>query len=136
LGLGGSGLAQINPGNDGIFVYGSRSYDNSFEFDGVPVTDLQASSIVSGGVPIPNPDAIQDFKVQTGLYNVSFGEHAGASVRLVTKSGTNTLHGSVFAFLRNNVLNANDFFRNRAGQPRPDLKQNQFGFKLAVKLIF
>jgi hypothetical protein len=79
---------------------------------------------------------IQEFKVQTGLYNVSFGEHAGASVSLVTKSGTNTLHGSVFAFLRNNALNANDFFRNRARQRRLDLKQNQFGFKLAVKLIF
>ena len=130
LGPGGSGLAQIDPGNDGIFVHGSRSYDNSYEFDGVPVTDLQASSIASGGVPIPNPDAIQEFKVQTGLYNASFGEHAGASVSLVTKSGTNALHGSVFEFVRNNVLNANDFFRNRAELPRPDLKQNQFGFTI------
>jgi hypothetical protein len=128
LGLGGSGLAQIDPGNDGIFVHGSRSYDNSYEFDGVPVTDLQASSIASGGVPIPNPDTIQEFKVQTGLYNASFGEHAGASVTLVTKSGTNALHGSVFEFFRNTDLNANDFFRNRADQPRPELNQNQFGF--------
>ena len=103
---------------------------NGYEFDGVPVTDLQASSIASGGVPIPNPDAIQEFKVQTGLYNASFGEHAGASVTLVTKSGTNTLRGSVFEFLRNNVLNANDFFRNRSDQARPDLKQNQFGFTI------
>jgi hypothetical protein len=130
LGAGGGGLAQIDAGNDGIFVHGSRSYDNAYEFDGVPVTDLQASSSASGGIPIPSPDAIQEFKVQTGLYNVSFGEHAGASVSLVTKSGTNSIHGSAFEFLRNNVLNANDFFRNRTGQPRPDLKQNQFGFTL------
>ena len=130
LGTGGSGLAQIDPGNDGIFVHGSRSYDNAYEFDGVPVTDFQASAIASGGVPIPNPDAIQEFKVQTGLYNVSFGEHAGASVSLVTKSGTNTTHGSVFEFFRNKVLNANDFFRNQADQPRPDLQQNQFGFTI------
>ena len=61
---------------------------------------------------------------------MSFGEHAGASVSLVTKSGTNSVHGSVFEFLRDNVLNANDFFRNRANQSRPDLKQNQFGFTL------
>jgi len=127
LGPGGSGLAQIDAGNDGIYVHGSRSYDNSYEFDGIPVTDLQASNIASGGIPIPSPDAIEEFKVQTGLYNVSFGEHAGASVTLVTKSGTNNLHGSAFEFLRNNVLNANDFFRNRAGLQRPDLKQNQFG---------
>jgi carboxypeptidase family protein len=127
LGPGGSGLAQIDAGNDGIFVHGSRSYDNSYEFDGVPVTDLQASNIASGGIPIPSPDAIQEFKVQTGLYNVTFGEHAGASVSLVTKSGTNEIHGSLFEFLRNNVFNANDFFRNLAHQPRADLKQNQFG---------
>ena len=69
LGAGGGGLAQIDPGNDGIFVHGLRSYDNSYEFDGVPVTDLQASSIASGGIPIPNPDAIEEFKVQTGLYD-------------------------------------------------------------------
>lgn len=97
-------------------------------FDGVPVTDVQASGIASGGIPIPNPDAIQEFKVQTGLYNVSFGEHAGANVSLITKSGTNSVHGGVFEFFRNNVLNANDYFLNRSGQPRPDLKQNQFGF--------
>jgi hypothetical protein len=127
LGPGGSGLAQIDPGNDGIFVHGSRSYDNSYEFDGVPVTDLQASNIASGGVPVPSPDAIQEFKVQTGLYDISFGEHAGASISLVTKSGTDQIHGSVFEFIRNNVLNANDFFRNLDDQPRVDLKQNQFG---------
>ena len=128
LGSGGSGLAQIDPGNDGIFAHGSRSYDNSYEFDGVPVTDVQASNIASGGIPIPNPDAIEEFKVQTALYDVSFGEHAGANVSLVTKSGTNSIHGSLFEFFRNNVLNANDYFLKGAGQPRPDLKQNQFGF--------
>ena len=127
LGPGGSGLAQIDAGNDGIFVHGSRSYDNSYEFDGVPVTDLQASNIASGGVPIPSPDAIAEFKVQTGLYDVSFGEHAGASVSLVTKSGTNNIHGDLFEFFRNNFLNANDYFRNLADLPRADLKQNQFG---------
>ncbi len=128
LGVGSGGLAQIDPGNNGLFAHGLRSYDNSYEFDGVPVTDLQGSSIASGGIPIPNPDAIEEFKVQTGLYDVSFGEHAGASVSLVTKSGTNSIHGSVFEFFRNNVLNANDYFLKSAGQPRPDLKQNQFGF--------
>ena len=135
LGPGGSGLAQIDAGSDGIFVHGSRSYDNSYEFDGIPVTDLQASNIASGGVPIPNPDAIEEFKVQTGLYNVSFGEHAGASVSLVTKSGTNEIHGGVFEFFRNNFLNANDFFRDRADLPRPDLKQNQFGGTLGGPIL-
>ena len=79
--------------------------------------DLQASSIASGGIPIPNPDAIEEFKVQTGLYDVSFGEHAGANVSLVTKSGTNSIHGSVFEYFRNNDLNANDYFLKSAGTP-------------------
>lgn len=127
LGRGGGGLAQIDPSNDGIFAHGARSYDNAYEFDGVPVTDLQASSIASGGIPIPNPDAIQGFKVQTGLYDVAFGEHGGANVSLITKSGTNRMHGSAFEYLRNEALNADDFFFNRAGQQRPVLKQNQFG---------
>ena len=135
LGPGGSGLAQIDPGNDGIFVHGSRSYDNSYEFDGVPVTDLQASNIASGGVPIPSPDSIEEFKVQTGLYNASFGEHAGANISLVTKSGTNNIHGNVFEFFRNNFLNANDFFRDRAGLTRPDLKQNQFGGTIGGPIV-
>ena len=130
LGVGSGGLSQIDPSNDGIFVHGLRSYDNSYEFDGVPVTDLQASSIASGGVPIPNPDAIEEFKVQTGLYDASFGEHAGASISLVTKSGTDTHHGSAFEFLRNDVLNANDFFFNRTHKQRPVLKQNQFGLTI------
>jgi Carboxypeptidase regulatory-like domain len=130
LGSGGSGTAQIDPGTDGIFAHGSRSYDNGYEFDGVPVTDLQASSIASGGIPIPNPDSIQEFKVQTGLYDVSFGEHGGANVSLVTKSGTNNIYGSIFEYFRNNVLNANDYFLKSAGRPRPDLKQNQFGFAI------
>jgi Carboxypeptidase regulatory-like domain/TonB-dependent Receptor Plug Domain/TonB dependent receptor len=127
LGVGSGGLSQIDPGNDGTFVHGSRSYDNGYEFDGVPVNDLQGSSNASGGIPIPSPDAIEQFKVQTGLYDVSFGEHAGASVSLVTKSGTNNFHGSLFEYFRNDVLNANDYFLNLAGQPRADLKQNQFG---------
>ena len=134
-GPGGSGLAQIDAGNDGIYVHGSRSYDNSYLFDGVPVTDVQASNIASGGTPIPNPDTIQEFKVQTGLYDVSFGERAGASVSLITKSGTNSIHGSIFEYLRNNLLNANDYFRNLAGQPRADLKQNQFGFTLGGPIL-
>jgi Carboxypeptidase regulatory-like domain/TonB-dependent Receptor Plug Domain len=127
LGVGSGGLSQIDAGNDGIFVHGSRSYDNGYEFDGVPVNDLQGSSNASGGIPIPSPDAIEEFKVQTGLYDVSFGEHGGSSVSLVTKAGTNSIHGSAFEFFRNDVLNANDYFLNLARQPRADLKQNQFG---------
>ena len=128
LGLGGTALSQIASSNDGIFVHGARSYDSNFQLDGISVNDVQGSAAGSGGIPIPSPDSIQEFKVQTGLYDAAYGRYGGANVSLITKTGSNTFHGGVFEFLRNEVLNANDFFSNRAAQPRPVLKQNQFGF--------
>lgn len=106
---------------------GAFGADNNFLMNGVQINDLQASGSFSGGIAIPNPDTLQEFKVQTGLYDASFGRNAGANVNVVTKSGGNQFHGTAFEFFRNDKLNANDFFRNRAGQPRGVLKQNQFG---------
>ena len=128
LGLGGTALSQIAQSNDGIFVHGARSYDNNFQLDGISVSDVQGSAAGSGGIPMPNPDSIQEFKVQTGLYDAAYGRYAGASVSLITKAGSNAFHGTVFEFFRNEILNANDFFLNQTDQPRPVLKQNQFGF--------
>jgi hypothetical protein len=130
LGTGGTALSQIGKSNDGIFVHGSRSYDNNWQLDGISVSDVQGSGSISGGIPIPNPDTLDEFKVQTGLYDAAFGRAAGANVSVITKTGTNQYHGTIFEFLRNDVLNANDFFLNMTGQHRPDLKQNQFGFSL------
>ena len=130
LGLGGTALSQIAASNDGIYVHGARSYDNNFQVDGISVSDVQGSASGSGGIPIPNPDSIQEFKVQTGLYDAGYGRYGGANVSVITKTGSNAFHGTVFEFLRNEVLNANDFFLNQTGQPRPVLKQNQFGFAL------
>jgi hypothetical protein len=128
LGLGGTALSQIAQSNDGIFVHGGRSYDNNFQIDGISVSDVQGSAGGSGGIPVPNPDSILEFKVQTGLYDAVYGRYAGANVSLITKTGGNDFHGTVFEFFRNETLNANDFFLNRTGQPRPALKENQFGF--------
>jgi hypothetical protein len=128
LGIGGTALSQIAKSNDGLFVHGMRSYDNNFQLDGISVSDVQGSGAASGGIPIPNPDSIEEFKVQTGLYDAAYGRYGGANVSVITKTGSNSFHGTVFEFLRNDILNANDFFLNRAGQPRPPLKQNQFGF--------
>ena len=88
-----------------------------------------ANDLFSGAlqVPIPNPDTIQEFKVQTGQYDAAFGRNAGANVNVVTKGGGNQFHGTAFEFFRNEDLNANDYFLNQAGLPRGVLKQNQFG---------
>ena len=66
LGLGGTALSQIAESNDGIFVHGARSYDNNFQLDGISVSDVQGSAAGSGGIPTPNPDSIQEFKVADG----------------------------------------------------------------------
>ena len=130
LGLGGTALSQIAKSNDGIYVHGARSYDNNFQLDGISVSDVQGSAAGSGGVPIPNPDTIEEFKVQTGLYDAGYGRYGGANISLITKTGGAGFHGTAFEFLRNEALNANDFFLNRVGQERPVLSQNQFGFAL------
>jgi hypothetical protein len=130
LGIGGTALSQIGTSNDGIFVRGSRSYANNWQEDGISVSDILGAGAASGGIPISNPDTIQEFKVQTGLYDAALGRTAGANISVITKTGTGQFHGTIFEFVRNNVLNANDYFFNDTGQPRPDLKQNQFGFAL------
>ena len=122
----GRGSGGEIPSNEGAGenINGARASDINFRMDGVDVNDYDGSG---AGVPIPNPDTIQEFKVQTGMYDAEYGRDAGANVNLVTKTGSNAFHGNVFEFWRNDVLNANDFFQNLNGAPRPELKQNQFG---------
>ena len=76
---------------------------------------------------VPPVDATQEFRVQTNKFSAEFGRTSGAVVNISIKSGTNELHGSIYEFLRNKLLNANNFFQNRAGNARPNLIQNQFG---------
>jgi len=122
LGRGGGGNNQ-----DPTVSAGNWASDNNFQMNGVGVNDIQQSGYFSAGVAIPNPDTIQEFKVQTGQYDASYGRNAGANVDVVTKGGTNAYHGAAWEFFRNNDMNANTFFLNANGQPRAVLKQNQFG---------
>ena len=125
-----------NAGNLGkntqnVSVNGAKTTANNFQFDGVDANNMSQNS-ASGfdpevGVAIPAPDTIAEFKVQTGMYDAGYGRGAGANVDIVGKSGTNALHGNLWEFLRNDDLNANDFFVKQSGQPRPVLKQHQFG---------
>lgn len=110
-----------------VVTAGTTFEDNNFQMDGVEIDDLQGSGGFSGGVAIPNPDMIQEFKVQTSQYDASYGRNAGANVNIVTKTGTNKFHGSLWEFFRNEALNANDYFRKQNGLARPVLRQNQPG---------
>ena len=73
----------------------------------------------------PSIDAIQEFKLDTHNYGAEFGRGGGAVVQVTTKSGTNQLHGTAFEFIRNDRLDANNFFNS--GRPKPPYRQNQYG---------
>jgi Carboxypeptidase regulatory-like domain len=76
---------------------------------------------------VPPPDAIQEFKLQTGNFDAEFGHSTGGIINAVIKSGTNSLHGDLWEYVRNTVFNANDYFANQTDTPRPAYHQNQFG---------
>ena len=124
--------SALGSGTANFSAHGGVIADNNFQMNGLGVNDLFFGILE---IPVPNPDAIQEFKVQTGQYDASFGRNAGANVNVVTKGGTNQLHGTAFEFLRNDDFNANNFFLNRAHQPRGVLKQNQFGFTVGGPAI-
>jgi hypothetical protein len=124
----GNGRGGVNNySNDDFSVNGGRAYDNNYQMDGVPANDTGGIGYSSGGIAIPNPDSIAEFKVLTGQYDASYGRNAGANVNVATKSGSNQFHGNLFEFFRNEALNANSFFFNADGVPRGILRQNQFG---------
>jgi hypothetical protein len=123
--------SQFGKGSLQIAVNGANSQQNNFLMDGVSVINAVNGGVLEtssyAGIPVPSPDAISEFKIQTSLYDAGSGRNAGANVDVVIKSGTNALHGTAFEFFRNTDLDANDFFLNRAGFARPVLNQNQFG---------
>ena len=138
LGLSACANASVNNasalgrGGMEIAVNGASTAQNTFQMDGVSVVNYASSGLSTEGatyptIGIPNPDTIAEFKIQTSLYDAGYGRNPGANVNVVTKSGTNALHGTAFEFFRNTDLNANDFFRNRSGGSKQVLNQNQFG---------
>jgi hypothetical protein len=137
--VGATNATQFGKGTQTMSVNGNDPGQNNFQMDGVNITNWANAgnsddSILYTGIGIPNPDAIQEFKVQTSTYDASYGRNPGANVNVVTKSGSNQIHGSAFEFFRNARLNANDFFYNRdscpsfsGSCPKQVLNQNQFG---------
>jgi hypothetical protein len=110
---------------------GQRPRDNNYMLDGVDNNETWLQTVVI----FPSPDAIDEFKLQTSTYSAEFGRSLGGVVNLQIKSGSNTYRGSAFEFHRNDAFDANNFFNNRAGRPKPDFMQNQFGGTLGGKII-
>src|SRR5437588_1717890 len=119
----------------GIAVNGADIGQNTYLQDGVSVNTWSSTNTTqegtnSGAFPTPNPDTIQEFKIQTSNYDAGYGRNPAANVNVITKSGANNFHGSAFEFFRNTALNANDYFFNATAVPgasKPTLNQNQFG---------
>ena len=128
----GANASALGRGGMEIAVNGASTAQNTFQMDGVSVVNYASNGVATESntyptIGIPNPDTIAEFKIQTSLYDAGYGRNPGANVNVVTKSGTNALHGTAFEFFRNTELNANDFFRNRSGGSKQVLNQNQFG---------
>lgn len=104
-------------------INGQRANANEFLLDGAPNTAASQNQPVINA----NPDMVQEFKVETNGFSAEYGRAAGGVFNVVTRSGTNDLHFSLYEFLRNDKLNANDFFANRSGTQRAPFRFNQFG---------
>ncbi len=122
---GGGGQQGGEGGVSGYSSNGQRSSSNNFMVDGVDNNNFNAGSVSQ----LPSIDSIQEFQVQTNNYSAEYGRNSGSVVNLVTKSGTNQFHGSVYEFLRNDVLDARNFFAN-PNDTAPELRLNQFGTTL------
>jgi len=106
---------------------GLRANFNSYYLDGAFNTAIYRG----GGNLVPNPDAIQEFRVLTSNFDVEFGRYPGAAVSVITRTGTNNYHGLLYDYLRNNIFNAKNYFVTSV----TPLKQNQFGGNLGGPVI-
>jgi hypothetical protein len=128
------GVTESNDDNSGAGNYsiaGGRTDSVTFLLDGGNNNDLLDNSNVLD----PNPDAIAEFRILTSDYTAEYGRNGGGVISIVTKSGTNSIHGSLFEFIRNRDFDANDYFNKQQDLPRLDLKRNQFGATLGSPII-
>lgn len=119
---------QGSRATDGVSLNGNRTFQNTYLIDGVDNNNYILGVDTNSTQALrPSVDAIQEFKVESANYSAEYGRSAGGIISLAIKSGTNEFHGSAFEFLRNDKLDANNWFSNRANLTRPPLRYNQFG---------
>ncbi|MDQ3172619.1 MAG: TonB-dependent receptor [Acidobacteriota bacterium] len=115
----------VGRNSQNISVNGGRVTNNNFQINGIDANSQGTNSAPS--LSVPAPESIQEFKVQTSLYDATFGRSGGGNVQAVTKSGANEFSGSVYEYFRNEALNANNPFLKAVGVARPILRRNIFG---------
>src|SRR3989454_5537833 len=112
-------------GISGINASGTREDSTNYVFDGMNLSDMVQNQITFQ----PNVDSIQEFKVQTNAFNAEYGRNAGIIINAISKQGSNSLHGSAWEFVRNEKLDAKNFF-DRADQPIPPFKRTVYGYSI------
>ena len=115
-----NGAAQLGRGQVYIHVNGGREDNNNYLIDGITVADYAFGELTY--TPLPSPDAIEEFKVSTSLYDATQGRNGGGNINATLKSGTNHFHGDLWEYFRNTDLDANDYFLGKV-----QVKQNIFG---------
>lgn len=110
---------------DSISVNGSRGSANNWTVDGADVNDSGSNLTL---LNVPSVDAIQEFTLERSTYDAQYGRSGAGQVLVVTKSGTSQFHGDAYEFVRNNAFDANEFFANSSGSPKPPFRYNDFGF--------
>jgi hypothetical protein len=125
------GGSTSNGRTGGFNVHGVRSLQNNFILDGIDNNSISENvQELTTQVIRPSVDTIQEFKIITNPYSAEYGRNPGAAISVVTKGGTNDVHGLAYEYLRNRLFDANDFFSNRQGLAKPENVQNQFGGNL------
>lgn len=119
---------SVGRNSQNISVNGARVTNNNFQINGVDANSMGTNSAPS--LSVPAPETIQEFKVQTSLYDATFGRSGGGNVQAVTKSGTGEFHGAAYEYLRRDSLNANNPVLKSVGGQRPELSRNVFGFTM------
>ena len=120
---------DLRPGSE-LFANGNREGSNNFLYDGVDNNERLTLAITLR----PSVEAVREFKIQTNLFSAEQGRNAGATVNVISKSGSNQWHGSLYEFLRNDRLDARQYFANPNAK-KPSFRQNQFGGSIGGKII-
>ena len=129
-------LASLTPeaknvgGDNGFILGGGQAAGYGTNLDGVSANTTRALTQSWVAVNAPSIEAITEFTVDTNGFKAEFGQATGGIMSFASKSGTNNLHGTAYEFLRNNALDANNFFNNARGIARPIYKQHDFGFSV------
>ncbi len=127
----GSGTADNYPAGTNFVSNGQRNATAEIRMDGALISAPEQGEGGNSNVYYePSVEAVQEFKVQSNSFSAEFGSNGGTVVNMALKSGTNAFHGSAWWFGQQGFLDANDFFSNQAGLPRPDHSRNQYGFSL------